>query len=73
MSFGKLDFFDESDNDGSGSGSPGTSVGSAGESVGSVSGVGFGDFFQLELNHLVTLFRWLCSYQEELSPKVVNS
>ena len=53
MSFDKLDFFDESDNDGSGSGSPGTfdfpfssgkSVVSANESVGSVSGVDFGDF-----------------------------
>ena len=30
-------------------------------------------FFQLELNHLVTLFRWYWSYQEEPNPKVVNS
>ena len=54
MSFKELDFFDnESDNDGSGSGSPGKSafpfcsykyVGSVGESVGSVSGVGSGNF-----------------------------
>ena len=29
MSFEELDFFDESENDGSGSGSPGKSVGSA--------------------------------------------
>ena len=38
MSFNELDFFDESDNYGSGSGSPGKSVGVAGE-------VSFGDFF----------------------------
>ena len=54
MSFKELDFFDdESDNDGSGSGSPGTPafpfcsykyVGSIGESVGSVSGIGSGNF-----------------------------
>ena len=53
MSFDELDFFDESENDESGSGSPGMfafpfssekSVGSAVESVGSVSGIGFGDF-----------------------------
>ena len=44
VSFDKLDFFDESDNDGSGSGSPGKSVGNAGESIGSVRGVGLGGF-----------------------------
>ena len=44
LSFNKLNFFGESDNDGSGSGSPGKSVGSAVESVGGVSGVGFGVF-----------------------------
>ena len=37
MSFDKLYFFDESDNDGSGSGSPGKSVGSDGD-------MGFGNF-----------------------------
>ena len=57
MSFGELDFFEnESENDGSGSGSPGTFalpfssgkyVGSAGEYVGSVSGIGSGDFVQI--------------------------
>ena len=36
---------DESDNDGSESWCPGTSVGSSGESVGSVSDVSFGNFF----------------------------
>ena len=54
MSFEKLDFFDdESDNDGSGSGSPNTctfpfcsgkSIGSVGKSIGRVSGVGSGLF-----------------------------
>ena len=29
--------------------------------------------FRLGLNHLATLFRWLCLYQEELSPKLVDS
>ena len=38
VSFDKLDFFNESDNDGSGSGSPG-------KSVDRVSDVGFGNFF----------------------------
>ena len=55
MPFEKLDFFDdESENDGSRSGSPGMFdflfffgkfVGSAGESIGSVSGISFGKFF----------------------------
>ena len=37
MLFNESDFFDKSDNAGSGSGSPGKSIGSAGD-------VGFGDF-----------------------------
>ena len=52
MSFEELDFFDESDNYGSVSGSPGTSVGSSGESVGSVRGVGFGNFFPTGIESL---------------------
>ena len=75
LSFNKLDvFYDESDDYGSGSGSPGTcdfpfcfgkSVGSVGKSVGCVCGV---EFIQL-----VTLLCWLCLYQEKLIPKVFNS
>ena len=59
ISFDKLNFFDnESENDGSGSGSPGTfdfpflsgiSVGSADEFIVSVSGVGSGNFVLIEI------------------------
>ena len=75
-------FDDESDDDGSGYGSPGTfafpfcsgkSVGSVGESIGCVCGIGSGVFFQQESSQLVTLFCWSCLYQKESSPKVVGS
>ena len=72
VSFDELYFFgSESDNDGSGSGSPGTCAfpfcsekcfGSVGESVGSVSGVGSGDFVPTgieSLGDLVPLFVFL--------------
>ena len=69
MSFDELDFFDnESDNDESGSGSPGTcifpfcsveSVGSAGESVGSFSGVGSGNFVPTEIKSLGDVFTFV--------------
>ena len=59
MLFEKLDFFDESENDGSGSGSPGTSVGSAGESVGSVNGVGFGNFVPTGIESLGDVFTFV--------------
>ena len=42
--FDQLDSFDESDNDGSGSGFSGKSIFSADKYIGSVSGVVFGDF-----------------------------
>ena len=45
MSFDELDFFGESYNNGSVSGSTGKSVCSAGDSAGSVSDVEFGNFF----------------------------
>ena len=58
-------FDDESDNFGSGSGSPGTcaflfcsgkSVGSAGESVGGISGVGSGVFFLTGIESIGDVF-----------------
>ena len=76
LSFDGLYLFDdESDDDGSGSGSPGTCnfTFCSGNSVGSVSCVGSGVFFGLELSLLVTFFCWLRSYKEDLSPKLVDS
>ena len=73
-------FDDESENDGSGSRSPGTCdfpfcsgkfVGSVGKSVGGVSGIGSGVFVSTGIKsngHVIT-----CLYQEESSPKVVDS
>ena len=56
MAFDKLDFFDESKNDGSGSGSHVKYVGSAGD-------VGFGDLFLTGIESLSNVFRWSCTYQ----------
>ena len=63
------------DNYGSGSGSSGMCDFTFfyDESVGRVGGVGSGVLFRLELIQLVTFFRWLCFYQEELSPMLVDS
>ena len=56
------------------------SVGLVGDSIGSIDdfavhfhGVGSGIFSRQELIQLVTLFRWLCLYQKESSPKSVDS
>ena len=76
MSFDGLDLFDyESDNDGSGSGYPGTCAFSffSEKLVVSVSCLGSGLLFQLESSQLVTLLFCLSSYQEESSTKVVDS
>ena len=51
----------------------GKSIGSAGESVGSFSGVGSGNFVPTEIKSLGDVFPFLCLYQEESSPKVVDS
>ena len=73
---------DESDNDGSESGSDGTyaltfcfneSFGRVGKSVGCVSGVGSCVFVPTEIEAMSDIFCWLCSYQKELSQKVVDS
>ena len=83
VSFDELYFFDDNtDNDGYGSGSPGTfafpfssgkSVGSAGESLDSGSVIGSGDFFRLKSSQLAMLFRWSCLYQEESILEIVDS
>ena len=80
---------DESDDDTSDSGSAGTcdftfhfdesvgrvgdSIGRVDDSVGHVSGMGYGIFPWQELSQLMALFRWLCLYQKESSPNVVDS
>ena len=56
MSLDRFDFFDESDNDGYRSGSPGKYVVSAGESVGILIGVGFGDFIPNVIESLGDVF-----------------
>ena len=90
LSFDESDSFDdESNNDGSDSGSAGTraspfcfdysvgrvgdSVGCVEESVGRVSGMGLAFFYRQESNQLAKFFCWSCSYQKELSSKVVDS
>ena len=57
MSFDELYLFNKSDNDGSGSGSPGKPIGIADESVGSVSGVGFGNFVPTGIESLGEVFQ----------------
>ena len=76
LSFEKLYFFDdEYDDDGSGSGSPGTCAFTfcSDYSIVCVSGVGSNSLFQLESSQYVTLFQWLCLYQEVSSLKLVES
>ena len=75
LSFEKLDLFgDDSDDDGSGYGSPETCAFPfcSGNFVDCVSGVGSSVLFRLESIQLVALFRCSCYYQEESSPKVVD-
>ena len=61
----KLDFFDESDSYGYGSGSPGGSVGSA-------SGIGFGDFVLTGIESIGDVVLLVVFVQEESSTKLVN-
>ena len=66
LSFDELDFFSESDNDGSDSGSPVKYVDRAGD-------IGFGNFVPTGIKLLGDVFRWSRLYQDESSTKVVDS
>ena len=66
FSFGELDIFDESEKYVSGSVSSGKFVGSAND-------VGFGDLVTTGIDSIGDVFCWLCFYQEESIPNMVDS
>ena len=75
-------FEDEYGDVGSGSGSPGMCaftfcsgkfVGGVGKYVGGVSGIGSGVFVPTRIESIGDVFCWSFLYQEESSPKVVDS